>query len=76
VWNALVNPETIKQYMFGTKVASDWWEGGPIVWKGEWQGKANEDRGVFSDWSPNESSSTAISARSPALPMHAKITIG
>ena len=47
VWNALVNPEAIKQYMFGTNVVSDWKEGGPIVWKGEWQGKPYEDKGVI-----------------------------
>jgi uncharacterized protein YndB with AHSA1/START domain len=28
VWNALVNPEIIKQYLFGTNVVSDWKEGG------------------------------------------------
>jgi uncharacterized protein YndB with AHSA1/START domain len=33
VWNALTNPEVIKQYMFGTNVISDWREGSPIVWK-------------------------------------------
>jgi uncharacterized protein YndB with AHSA1/START domain len=47
VWDALVNPETIKEYMFGTTVVSDWREGSPIVWKGEWQGKAYEDKGVI-----------------------------
>ena len=47
VWDALVTPETIKQYMFGTNVVSGWREGGPIVWKGEWQGKAYEDKGVI-----------------------------
>ncbi len=47
VWDALVTPETIKQYMFGTNVVSRWREGGPIVWKGEWQGKAYEDKGVI-----------------------------
>jgi uncharacterized protein YndB with AHSA1/START domain len=47
VWEALVNPEAIQQYMFGTQVVSDWREGSPIVWKGEWQGKAYEDRGVI-----------------------------
>jgi len=47
VWNALVNTEAIKQYMFGTNVVSDWKEGSPIVWKGEWQGKSYEDKGVI-----------------------------
>jgi uncharacterized protein YndB with AHSA1/START domain len=31
--------------MFGTTVVTDWQEGSPIVWKGEWQGKAYEDKG-------------------------------
>lgn len=33
--------------MFGANVVSDWKEGGQIVWKGEWQGKAYEDKGVI-----------------------------
>jgi uncharacterized protein YndB with AHSA1/START domain len=45
VWEALVNPQLIKQYMFGTTVASDWKQGGIITWKGEWKGKPYEDRG-------------------------------
>ena len=47
VWRALVEPAAIKQYMFGTTVESDWSEGSPIVWKGEWQGRAYEDRGTI-----------------------------
>lgn len=52
VWNALVKPEAIKQYMFGTTVVSDWREGSPIVWKGEWQGKSYEDKGVILQFRP------------------------
>ncbi len=52
VWNALVNPEAIKQYMFGTNVVSDWREGSPIIWKGEWQGKSYEDKGVILQLKP------------------------
>ncbi len=47
VWNALVSPEAVKQFMFGTTVVSDWKEGSPIVWKGEWKGNAYEDRGLI-----------------------------
>ncbi len=47
VWEALVDPAQIKQYMFGTNVASDWKQGSPITWKGEWEGKAYEDKGVI-----------------------------
>jgi uncharacterized protein YndB with AHSA1/START domain len=52
VWDALVTPAAIKQYMFGTNVFSDWREGSPIVWKGEWQGKRYEDKGVIRQVSP------------------------
>src|SRR2546426_11141110 len=47
VWDALVKPEMIRQYMFGTNAVSDWKEGSPIVWKGEWEGKPYEDKGVI-----------------------------
>jgi uncharacterized protein YndB with AHSA1/START domain len=63
VWEALVTPEVIKRYMFGTTVVSDWKEGSPIVWKGEWKGEAYEDKGMilrkdlgrmlrYTHWSP------------------------
>src|SRR5712664_4207256 len=47
VWQALVTPAAIKEYMFGTTVTSDWVVGSPIVWKGEWQGRAHEDKGII-----------------------------
>ncbi len=46
VWNALVDPDAIRQYMFGTNVTSDWKEGSAITWKGAWKGKSYEDKGV------------------------------
>jgi uncharacterized protein YndB with AHSA1/START domain len=47
VWEALTNPALIKQYMFGTNVVTDWKEGSPIIWQGEWQGKSYEDKGTL-----------------------------
>jgi uncharacterized protein YndB with AHSA1/START domain len=47
VWRALVSPELIRQYMFGTEVVSDWKEGNPIIWKGIWNGKSYEDKGII-----------------------------
>ncbi len=52
VWNALVDPKAIKQYMFGTNVVSNWREGSRIVWQGEWQGKSYEDKGVILQFKP------------------------
>jgi uncharacterized protein YndB with AHSA1/START domain len=54
VWSALVEPASIKKYMFGTQVVSDWKEGGPIVWKGEWKGKPYEDKGKILKFQPNK----------------------
>lgn len=45
VWDALTKPELIKQYLFGTEVTTDWQVGSPIIYKGEWEGKAYEDKG-------------------------------
>jgi uncharacterized protein YndB with AHSA1/START domain len=53
VWDALVTPEAIKQYMFGAQVVSDWREGSDIVWKGEWQGRPYEDKGVILKYQPD-----------------------
>jgi len=47
VWDALVNPEIVRKYMFGTTVDSDWKVGSKITWKGEWKGKPYEDKGVI-----------------------------
>ena len=47
VWQALVDPEMIRQYMFDATVETDWKKGSPITWRGEWKGKAYEDKGVI-----------------------------
>jgi len=52
VWQALVDPAAIQRYMFNTTVITDWREGSPIVWKGEWQGKSYEDKGVVLQCKP------------------------
>lgn len=53
VWEALVNPSLIQQYMFGTTVRSDWQTGSPITWTGNWQGKKYEDRGTIIEIIPH-----------------------
>src|SRR5688572_7778042 len=39
VWDALVNPEQTKKYMFGCEAVSDWRKGSPLLWKGVYEGK-------------------------------------
>ena len=63
VWDALTNPEKVKQYMHGTQMSTDWKKGSPIAWRGEWKGRAYEDKGTvlavepkkllrYTHWSP------------------------
>ena len=39
VWNALVNPEQTKKYMFGCEAISEWRKGSSLLWKGQHEGK-------------------------------------
>ena len=63
VWDALTNPEKVKQYLHGTEMSTDWRVGSPIFWRGEWKGKPYEDKGKvlevkaerlirYTHWSP------------------------
>ncbi len=54
VWEALVTPAAIKQYMFGADVESDWSKGSAIKWKGEMKGKKYEDKGVILKIEPDQ----------------------
>lgn len=47
VWKALIDPEQIKKYLFGTNTLCDWKVGSPIRFTGEWEGKAYEDKGTI-----------------------------
>ncbi len=63
VWEALVNPEIIKKYLFRSEVISDWREGSTVIYRGNYQGKDFEDKGkvikmepekqlIMTHWSP------------------------
>ena len=52
VWSVLTDPGAVKEFMFGTDVETDWTVGGPIVWRGIWDGKAYEDRGSVLQFEP------------------------
>ncbi|MBK6354735.1 MAG: SRPBCC domain-containing protein [Saprospiraceae bacterium] len=40
VWDALVNPDKTKKYMFGCETVSDWKVGSSLLWKGEYNGQS------------------------------------
>lgn len=39
VWDALVNPEQTKKYMFGCETVSDWKPGSDLLWQMDYEGK-------------------------------------
>lgn len=47
VWDALTRPDLIKEYMFGSEAISEWKKGSPIIFRGEWEGKSYEDKGII-----------------------------
>jgi uncharacterized protein YndB with AHSA1/START domain len=45
VWEALTNPDLIKEYYFNTNATSTWKEGSDITWTGVWEGQEYVDKG-------------------------------
>ena len=54
VWDALTQPDLIKQYLFGTTVTTDWKVGSPITYEGVWDGKAYKDKGKILQVEPGK----------------------
>ena len=52
VWEALTDPAQVKQYMWGSEVVSDWKQGSPLVYRGDWEGKPFEDKGTILEIDP------------------------
>ncbi|PJZ52242.1 SRPBCC family protein [Leptospira adleri] len=47
VWNAMIDPEVIKLYLYGTQAISDWKVGSPIVFTGVWENQTYRDHGTI-----------------------------
>jgi uncharacterized protein YndB with AHSA1/START domain len=54
VWNALTDPDLVRQYFFGTTVESTWEPGTPITWSGEYDGKSYQDKGEVVEAVPEQ----------------------
>src|SRR5215468_9133891 len=52
VWNVLTDPATLKELWFGAEVKTDWKQGSPITWSGEWEGKPYQDKGEVLEVDP------------------------
>lgn len=54
VWDTLVNPEKIAQYLFGTKTESTFKVGDPIIFSGTYEGHEYIDKGEVLIFNPNK----------------------
>jgi uncharacterized protein YndB with AHSA1/START domain len=52
VWDVLTDLETLRAVMFGSTVETTWEVGTPILYRGEWNGKSFEDKGVIVEFDP------------------------
>jgi uncharacterized protein YndB with AHSA1/START domain len=52
VWDIITDPAATREFMFGAELVTDWTVGGPITWKGTWDGKDYQDKGVILDVEP------------------------
>ena len=43
----MTNPESIREYLYGTETITDWTVGSKIIFEGEFQGKKYRDEGVI-----------------------------
>lgn len=49
VWRVLTEPAYVKQYLYGADLVTDWTVGNPVVFRGEFQGHAWQDKGIVLD---------------------------
>ena len=45
----LTDNELLGEVMFGSEIFTDWEVGGAIVFRGEWEGRRFEDKGVIDE---------------------------
>jgi len=53
VWDALTNPEIIREYLYGTETITDWKVGSDLIFQGEYSGQKYRDKGIILENIPN-----------------------
>lgn len=68
VWEALTDPSVVKKYFFGSNLETDWKVGSPLYFKGEYEGKTYQDKGIVQEFIPYESLSFSYLSNWSGLP--------
>ncbi|MDR9854964.1 SRPBCC family protein [Paenibacillus sp. VCA1] len=67
VWEALTDPEQVKQWQYGSILLTDWQEGGEIRFRNEWEGQVFEQWGKVLEIIPHELIRYSLFAPRPGL---------
>ena len=65
VWDALVKPELVKQWQYGSNLITDWNVGSSIRFSTPWDGKTFEQWGTVLEVVPNKKISYSLFAPAP-----------
>ena len=52
VWRVITDPDAAREFLVGTTMSTDWRVGRPISWRGTWQGRDYEDKGIVLEVDP------------------------
>lgn len=67
VWDALIKPELVKQWQYGSELLTDWKVGSEIRFRSEWEDKVFEQWGKVLDFSPHNLIKYSLFAPRPGL---------
>jgi len=67
VWEALIQPELIKQWQYGSQLTTSWKIGEPIKFHNEWQGQSFDQWGKVLEYEPNSKIKYSLFAPRPDL---------
>ena len=54
IWNALTQPDLVKQWQYGSDLITDWIVGNEIRFRNEWEGQVFEQWGTVLEVIPNQ----------------------
>lgn len=67
VWNALTQPELVKQWQYGSDLITDWKIGSEIRFRNEWEGQVFEQWGKVLEIIPNQKITYSLFFPRPGL---------
>ena len=67
VWNALVSPDLVKQWQYGSELITDWQVGSPIRFRTRWENQVFEQWGQVLSFNPFELIKYSLFAPRPGL---------